>query len=422
MIKFKTLTDEQVDYIVKNYKNMTIKELSISLGKSESTISHATRRLGLIKQVHKEWTSEDIEYLRNNYDQKTSEEIAKVLNRTVHSINSECDRLGLIRNEKWSEEELRYIKDNFQKMTHEEIGKVLNRTTKAITAKCFDLNLYKKEFPWTIEEEEFVKQNYFEMKTAEIAKILNRTTNAIELRAHKFGLKKSPYSCNYHYFDNIDTEEKAYWLGFLTADGWISINTKANAGVTGIELQYGDIEHLRKFNKSISGNYKITDRWKFCPLSKYKDKKNHTCLVRIFSLSMYQSLVRLGFSDNKTYNCHIPKIKDELLRHYIRGYFDGDGCFSFGEKTFSVRFCMASENLKKDLLYILEGRNYSIYKYEYISQYDTQTYSFELSTTHDKVDFLNWIYKDSTIYLNRKYYKYLQVIEKYSEPNNCLAS
>ena len=109
------------------------------------------------------------------------------------------------------------------------------------------------------------------------------------------------YFHNEDFFEKIDSEEKAYWLGFLTADGWINKNEKGNAGVTGIELQYKDIDHLRKFNKSINGNYKITDRWRPCLISsKYNNKRHHTCLIRIFSITMYDSLVKLGFTNNKS--------------------------------------------------------------------------------------------------------------------------
>ena len=49
---------------------------------------------------------------------------------------------------------------------------------------------------------------------------------------------------NEHIFDIIDTEEKAYWLGFIYADGCISLKTNAFE----ISLKYDDINHLNKFN------------------------------------------------------------------------------------------------------------------------------------------------------------------------------
>lgn len=303
-------------------------------------------------------------------------------------------------------------------MTHAEIGKILNRTEGAVRAKCFDLNLYKKELPWEEWELNYVKDNYMNMQTREISEYLNRTPNAVKLKAERMGYKKYPYSCDYHYFDNIDTEEKAYWLGFLTADGWISKSNKTGAGVVGIELQYGDIKHLKKFNKSISGNYRITDRWKTCDLSNNTDKKNHMCCIRIYSIKMYEDLEIIGFTNNKSYDFCIPVIDDSLIRHYIRGYFDGDGCLCLSNKSFGVSFITASLRFKDSLLKVLNGNGFYPKDYSYISDYNnTPMYRPEFTKNSERLRFLDWIYSDSTIYLDRKYKKYLKAKEKYDSLN-----
>ena len=420
MIKIRNYTQEELEYIEKNYDNMTAQELAVKLNKSIGSINNAIRKMGLTKQSHKLWSSDEIEYLKNNYIEKTSEDIGRYLNRSVHSVNAERDRLGLIRNESWSDKDICYLVDNFALMTHAEIGQALNRTEQAVRAKCFDLNLFKKELPWTDDEISFVRDYYMEMKTSEISKILNRTTSAIELKASRMGLKKYPYTCNYNYFDEIDTEEKAYWLGFLTADGWINKSKKTNAGVTGIELQYGDIGHLKKFNKSICGNYQITDRWRTCSLSENKDKKNHMCCIRIFSSIMYDSLNKIGFSSDKSYDFHIPKIQQHLIRHYIRGYFDGDGCLCFTNKSFHINFVTASKMLKHDVANILKSQNFNFIENNYITDFGTTIYKIDICRQQDKINFLDWIYQDSNIYLDRKYKKYLKV-KKHYETTQSLA-
>lgn len=257
---------------------------------------------------------------------------------------------------------------------------------------------------YTDEELQYIKNNYLEMATSDIALHLGRTSSAVKLQARRMGLKKHPYICDYHYFENIDTEEKAYWLGFLSADGWININKQSNAGVVGIELQYRDINHLKKFNKSIKGNYKITDRWK---VTTHKEKKNHMCCIRIFSLVMYKSLVALGFSNNEI---SIPNIPDDLLRHYMRGYFDGDGCFTFTNKSFNINFSTASLSLKNDIEEILIQHNWNPKPYQIEG---THIYVIPLYSIQDKLEFLDWIYDNSSIYLDRKYKKYLKVKEQH---------
>lgn len=421
MIKIKGYSDSDLKYIKDNYENKTNNELSLYLGKSVNSIQYAASKMGLLKQPHKPWTKEEDEYLINNYIQLSSKQIADHLGRTVHSINARRDDLGLIRHEAWSVDEINYIKENYLNMSHKEIGLHLNRSEAAVRAKCFDLNLYKKEIPWEDWELQFVNDNYMNMTRKEIAEYLNRSYDAVQIKASRMGLKKYPYCCNYHYFDEIDTEEKAYWLGFLTADGWISKNEKTGAGVVGIELQYGDIKHLKKFNKSLSGNYIITDRWRLCTISPNSNKLNHTCIMRIFSIIMYNSLETLGFSNNKSYDFMIPHIRNDLVRHYLRGYFDGDGCFCLSNKSFGVSFVTASEKLKNGIIDICKLNNINIHDYSYIDDYGVTIYRPEVTKNSDKIQLLDYMYQDATIYLDRKYKKYLKAKQKY-DPQNGLAA
>lgn len=412
MIKIKNYTTEELNYIKKNYNYMTVKQLSEKLDKPYNSVNNAVRKMGLIKQKHNKWTDSEIAFLKENYIEMTSEEISKHVDHSIDAINAMRDRLGLIRNKTWTEEEIEYLKENFETTLYCDISKKLGRTEGAIRAKCFELDLFKKT-PWSEDELEFVKRNYMEMKTRDIAMQLNRTMNSIELKAARMGMKKYPYTCDYHYFDEIDTEEKAYWLGFLTADGWISRNEENNAGAIGIELQYGDINHLKKFNKSIGGNYQITDRWRPCSLSE-SNKEHHTCVIRIFSITMYESLVKKGFTNNKTYNFKIPYIKPDLIRHYMRGYFDGDGCFTFTNKSFHINFITASEALRNDLIEILKKKKYSPIEETYVDDFNTTMYKVHLYKNLERLDFLAWIYENCSIYLDRKYKKYLKVKECYN--------
>lgn len=413
MIKIRNYIEEEIQYIKNNFSNMTVKQIAANLNKKESSVYNVIRKLGLIKQEHNRWTDEEINFLKDNYINMTSEQISHHIKHSVDSINTMRDRLNLVRNKNWSNEEIQFLKDNFESTLFSELSKMLGRTEGSIRAKCFELDLFKNS-PWTDDEIEFIKENYMEMKTSDISQMLSRTMSAIELKASKLGLKKYPYTCDYHYFDEIDTEEKAYWLGFLTADGWINKNDKNNAGVTGVELQYGDINHLKKFNKSIGGNYKITDRWKSCPISTGdKEKKHHLCCIRIFSLTMYNSLVDKGFTKDKSFNYHIPNIRKDLIRHYIRGYFDGDGCFTFTNKSFHINFITASKMLHDDVAKILRFENFNFTESSYINDYNTTMYKIDIRRQQDKINFLDWIYQDSNIYLDRKYKKYLKTKKYY---------
>lgn len=419
-MKIKGYSDSDLKYIQDNYANKTNNELSLYLDKSVNSIQYAAGKMGLIKQPHKPWTKEEDEYLRDNYIQLSSEQMADYLGRTVQSINARRNDLGLVRHESWTISEINYIKENYLDMSHKEIGSHINRSEGAVRAKCFDLNLYKKEAPWEDWELQFVKDNYMNMTRREIAEYLNRSQDAVQLKASRIGLKKYPYYCDYHYFDEIDTEEKAYWLGFISADGWISKNQISNAGVVGIELQYNDIQHLKKFNKSINGNYKIIDRWRSCSLSLH-DKLNHLCAIRIFSIYMYEALEKLGFSSNKSYDLLFPDIPKHLYRHFIRGNFDGDGCLSVSNNKLHVSFCTASSKFKDDIISILDSVGVDIHDYSYVDDDGVTIYRPEATKNSEKIKLLDYMYQNATIYLDRKYKKYLKAKQKY-DPQTGLAA
>lgn len=421
MKKINGYTDNEINYIIDNYSNFTNKEIADYLGKKSNSISYVAQKLGLIKQIHKSWNEDEDNYLRDNYLDLSSEEMADELKRTVPSINARCKELNLIKHEIWSDEEINYLKENYMNMEYSKIGLYLGRSEGSVRTKCFDLNLYKKELPWTSDEVEFLNNNYMQMTKNEIAEILDRSPSAIGLKASRLGLKKYPYYCDYHYFDIIDNEEKAYWLGFLTADGWINRNDNINSGTVGIELQYSDINHLKKFNKSISGNYRITDRWRKCPISTDPDKLNHLCIIRIFSIIMYDALSKLGFSSEKSYNIKIPKICDDLYRHYLRGFYDGDGCLSVSNNRLSVAFCTVSESLKNDIIDLVKKNNIDIKDYSYICKNGTTMYRPEVTKNMEKLKLLDYMYKDATIYLDRKYKKYLKAKEKFGSSDGLAA-
>ena len=397
---------------------MTTLELAEKLDKTRSTVEYAMRKLNLTKQVHNKWTEEQIRFLKDNYPCMSVEKISRSVDHTIASVNTKLGHLGLTKDPVWSQEEIDYLLDNWETTAYSVISKKINRSEAAIRGKCFELNLIKKD-RWTEEEEKYLKMVYQEMPTKEIAENLGRTPDAVQNHAKKMGMKKYPYTCDYRFFEKIDTEEKAYWLGFLSADGWISKNEENQSGAVGVELQYGDIDHLRKFNKSINGNYQITDRWR---TTGFKDgsntKKYHTCVLRIFSIQMYNDLFVLGFNKEKSYNLKMPEIPDELLRHYLRGYFDGDGCFAISYNSskriskYSCSFVGASKDMIEQIEEVIH--NIGILSTR-MDTYQREGYArmwrvwVNDGDSHGRLKFLDYIYKDATIYLDRKYKKYIEI-------------
>ena len=136
---------------------------------------------------------------------------------------------------------------------------------------------------------------------------------------------KRKYFFDDTYFENINTEEKAYWLGYMYADGCVRINKRDNNKI--LNLSSIDKEHIEKFTKSLSSNLKIQKSKNVGSFS----KNNSIYSVSIYSSKLVDDLIKKGCVLNKTFQLKFPtedQVPNHLIQHFIRGYFDGDGSIS----------------------------------------------------------------------------------------------
>jgi hypothetical protein len=165
----------------------------------------------------------------------------------------------------------------------------------------------------------------YNISTWSVGNILKK--NNIKSRVRK-------YKCNENYFEKIDTNEKAYWLGLLCADGYVRKRKQFNGkhkqgGIVGISLKSGDEYLLEKLIVDLDSTYKLTKQVKDDFLS-YK--------LEINSVKLADDLIKLGCIPNKSLKLLPPNLTDELINHFIRGYFDGDG--SIGEYNGNFKFTL----------------------------------------------------------------------------------
>lgn len=209
---------------------------------------------------------------------------------------------------------------------------------------------------------------------------------------------KSIYTIDENFFNFIDTEEKAYWLGFLYADGYL----KKDKPVIELALKYDDINHIEKFKNSIDSNHKIYIR-----NIKLKDKEYQSCRICLHNKQLYNSLIKHGCINNKSKIIKYPDfLTEDLERHFIRGFFDGDGNISLEsnsvDRVSRVRFFSGSEDFIKTLSYKL---NYLL-DTDIGYSWDRTCFSIVYGRKSDKIKLLNYMYKDCTIYLDRKFNVY----------------
>lgn len=207
-------------------------------------------------------------------------------------------------------------------------------------------------------------------------------------------------------FDSIDTEEKAYWLGFIFADGYISSltdNSKHNYNFE-LSLKGSDINHLNKFNtfmKHIKNNVslgKVSCNGKICERCRWGIRNKHLwTTLNSYGCVPNKSLI-LKFPDKSIFK------SEDLIIHFIRGYFDGDGCLSYADKKHSrVAFSLLGTE------HFLSGCN-KYFGNIYSLRKEVRKNLYVLSASGNKnskaFDFVNSLYKDAHIYLDRKFERY----------------
>ena len=205
---------------------------------------------------------------------------------------------------------------------------------------------------------------------------------------------------NIRNFEIIDTEEKAYWLGFLYADG--SVSSTDNRIELGLAEK--DLNHIEKFKEFIGVPNKISYR---------PQTKSYRYSFK--SIPCKEDLIKQGCVPKKSLILKFPteqQVPNYLIKHFIRGYFDGDGWFSNTSSCFQVGI-IGTENFIKGFLNIIEIQNKNNKIFTVHREDGAKRYVF--SGLNDVTNFLNWIYKDSTIYLDRKYEHYLDFINNGSK-------
>ena len=219
------------------------------------------------------------------------------------------------------------------------------------------------------------------------------------------------YNINHQYFNTIDTEEKAYWLGFIAADG----NVKNQ--VLSLEISDSDIGHLYKFAKAIGSNYPIKKTRKSC------------CRIQISSFEIINDLLKYNITEKKSHIICSPSIPYKLLQHYYRGYFDGDGWITSrrskskgkfvttNRRIWDLGYCSGSDKILIEIReWFSQKLNLPIAKI-FTHKRSGSLYQFAIGGSNKFLLAGDALYNNSTIFLNRKKEKWISAIKNINETN-----
>ena len=213
---------------------------------------------------------------------------------------------------------------------------------------------------------------------------------------------------NEDYFEVIDSEQKAYWLGFISADGSVTKTSKWNSYRLQINLHQSDKDHLELFKKHIGASTSDIYDFENDSSSRGFGKSDMSRFV-LNSIKLYGDLNRLNVTINKTDSIVMPNLRKDLIRHYIRGFIDGDGSFSYvPRKDVEGKYRFSFEIVGNSRIIFEQFQDYFMRKGVKLNIYQRKNgNSFRLmSASHGNIIKLsNIIYNDATVYLKRKYEK-----------------
>ena len=243
-----------------------------------------------------------------------------------------------------------------------------------------------------------------------LADMYGRSTNYIWNILKHEGVIDSERTSRIYFFNEgimnkIDTPEKAYWLGFLYADGYVCYtDNKYSVEVT---LKSSDKKHLEKLAKFVGTDAPVTE----------KEVELDGKQIKVYRLTMHSKklamdLARYGCTQAKSLTLTFPTfLTDELESHFIRGYFDGDGCLTIAnQKQYNHKMLVFGAVGTKEFLDEYEARFHKIgvrkCKYEPTGQAWQSRHG---GNRQARVAF-DYLYKDATVYLERKYSKFIAVL------------
>jgi hypothetical protein len=278
---------------------------------------------------------------------------------------------------------------------------------------------------WTNLEEIFLIENYLTQSKEKIMLGLpNRSWDSIVQRARrlKIGNRRHSYSStrkyywDFDYFEKINTSEKAYWLGFIYADG--SVTEKTHTLRIGLIVEAE--RHLNKFAKAInfSGNVKG-------PFSNKDGTIKNLYTIALHHPKMYNDLANKGVVPNKTYCVKFPFwINKDLLPHFVRGLFDGDGTISkkttkyknkvyetpsFGFSSKVEKFCNAIADVISD--------GAGVDRNKVVSRKHNGDFGLNYQGT-PALRIRDWMYKDATVWMECKKDKFYSHDYSLSRPQD----
>lgn len=367
--------DEEVKKYILNNSHKSTRLLEKETGLCRNKISKLLKENGINKDSR--LTEKEKEFILNNSNLEYRE-IAQLINKPISTVKGFLNRNGYYKQVKFNPNRDEFIY-NFNRNTMKSLCEIYS-VDKGTILKYMDKNNIKRK--------------------SEIFKI--NKLNKIQYKNLNMPI--------YNYFSEIDTEQKAYYLGLIASDGSVSDRSKKyknSQNTLQITLKANDGYILEYFHKELNTN-------RVC----YKNSVKNTTTFQIASNIICNDLNKYGVIFNKTWNMNIRNVPNKFISSFLLGYFDGDGSIYINRNKNTI----ASNNISisgtessiKSIIYFLDLLNlkYSIIQDRRYNKYKGNFYSIVFKNTTEKYCFLKTIYSTNCICLSRKKNLALKLIEQ----------
>ena len=253
----------------------------------------------------------------------------------------------------------------------------------------------------------------------DIAASLRTDRENIRLYLRKFGIHTDSerarqagkkYHFNERVFQNIDSDEKAYWLGFITGDGCIEdLSRKRKDGTIyhnyrlRFTLSEKDVNHLKKFLKFL-GDTNIPIKH-YSTRLKGRDKVYRLVSMKVCCKQLALDLMSHGVMPKKSTHERPPMISEEFYPSFIRGECDADGCILDYEKSKKREVVIVGS---EELMNWISDNTPGVSRV--YTEKDSNGLFYFSATGKNAVKFMQFIYKNANVYLDRKYKRYLKAV------------
>ena len=414
------LTPEQAEFICTNYSTMKNKDIMKELGISYNELRSFSSRRGLKKESKLVYsncpvTKEQQEYIFKNYPNMETRDMVEFLNMKEVDIARYANFNGLVKSKdlkkknssKLTFKQKDFIEKNYSTMKTSEMIKKTGMSYDDI--KSYSNNLKLKKLPSASASYDNYIEELQEKRKRQSYDLYDYLGKEEEPKLDDIYLYKSKYGkyfVNQDYFKVVDNEWKAYWLGFLYADGCNRIAKRGtkNEFVLTTSLAIIDIGHLEKLNNSLQSDATIKEYDVKLNENLYKSAKLSICNKEICV-----DLDKLGCTPRKSLTLKFPteeQLPKHLVRHFIRGYFEGDGCIHINiQNRTVVANILGTYDMLEKMNEIFQ-KELNINSRTIKQKNDNKAYDISISGIPTVELFYKYLYKDCNIYLERKLKKF----------------